>query len=152
MQILIRDAASEEERGIRTLLELVIHESLDATVHDIVSIIKSVNDNVDLWIRSPENIVHLVAEKDGELVGVIMIKEFWNFCSLFVHPAHQRKGVGRKLVNAALERCRGKSPHGAVHMFANNEAIEFYLALGFEVNIRPRPSPPGSTAMRKSLD
>lgn len=147
----IRDAIPEEEHQIRVLLDLVIHESLDATVHDIPSIIENVNDNVDLWIADAHNIVHLVAEANGELVGVIMIKEFWNFCSLFVDPAHQRKGIGRQLVHAALERCKGRSPHGAVHLHANDEALGFYLALGFEVKNPSKPAPVGSTAMKMSL-
>lgn len=151
MQCLIRDAIHEEEQEIRTLLDLVITKSLDATVHNIPSIIKNVNENVDLWIAGPNNIVHLVAEANGELVGVIMIKEFWNFCSLFVHPAYQRKGIGRQLVRAALERCKGRSPYGAVHMHANDEALGFYLALGFEIKTSSKPPPAGSTAMKLQL-
>lgn len=152
MQYLIRDAVHDEAQEIRKLLDLVIDKSLDATVHDIPSIIRSVNDNVDLWLAAPDNIVHLVAELDGKLVGVIMIKEFWNFCSLFVDPAYQRKGVGRQLVQLAAEKCRGRCLHDAIHMYANNEAVEFYRKLGFEVKDTSRTPPAGSTAMKLRLD
>lgn len=148
----IREATPNEAQQIRILLSLVIHESLDATVHNIPSILKNVNDNVDLWLAAPDNIVHLVAEVDGKLVGAIMIKEFWNLCSLFVDPAFQRKGVGGQLVQAAVERCRGRSPHGAIHLHANDEAVEFYCALGFEVKDTSRIPPAGSTAMKLGLD
>lgn len=152
MRYLIREANPAEGHQIRMLLDLVIHESLDDTVHNIPSIINNVHDNVDLWIAGPENIVHLVAEVDGKLVGVIMIKEFWNLCSLFIHPAHQRKGVGRQLVRAALERCNGRSPHDAVYLHANDEAIPFYRAMGFEIRDTSRTSPAGSTAMTLRFD
>lgn len=70
----VREATPNDEQQIRALLSLVIHESLDASVHNISSILNNVNDNVDLWRAAPDNIVHLVAETDGKLVGVIMIK------------------------------------------------------------------------------
>lgn len=151
-QNLVRDAVREEERQIRTLLSLVIHESLNATVHNIPSILKNMNENVDLWLAAPDNIVHLVAEVDDKLLGVIMIKDFWSFCSLFVDPVYQRKGIGRQLVQIALERCRGRSPHDAIYMHANNEAVEFYRALGFEVRETSRIPPAGSTEMTLRLD
>lgn len=150
-QYLVRDAVREEEQQIRTLLSLVIQESLDATVHNIPSILENVNDNVDLWLAAPDNIVHLVAEAEGKLVGVIMIKDFWNFCSLFVDPAYQRRGIGGQLVKIAVKKCRGRSPHHAIHMHANNEAVEFYRALGFEVKNTSRTPPAGSTEMTLRL-
>lgn len=148
----VREATPNDEQQIRTLLSLVIHESLDAKVHNIPSILKNVNGNVDLWRAAPDNIVHLVAELDGKLVGVIMIKDFWNFSSLFVEPAYQRRGVGRQLVQRAVEKCRGRCPHDAIHMHANNEAVEFYRKLGFEVKDTSRTPPVGSTEMKFRLD
>ncbi|OGT74266.1 MAG: hypothetical protein A3H44_05970 [Gammaproteobacteria bacterium RIFCSPLOWO2_02_FULL_57_10] len=147
----VREATPNDEQQIRALLSLVIHESLDATVHNIPSILNNVNDNVDLWRTAPDNIVHLVAEMDGRLVGVIMIKEFWNFCSLFVDPSYQRRGIGRQLVKIAVEKCRGRCPHDVIYMHANNEAVDFYRKLGFEVNNTSRTPPAGSTEMKLRL-
>ncbi|MDP1931123.1 MAG: GNAT family N-acetyltransferase [Gammaproteobacteria bacterium] len=147
MQCVICDATPDEEQSIRLLLNLVIHESLNGEVHDLPSIVENVNRNVDQWLAGQETILHLVAEVDGELVGALLIKDFWNLCSLFVHPAHQRKGIGQQLVRTALGRCKGKSQRAGVALNANDEAIPFYRSLGFEVRDVPRPPPAGSTAM-----
>jgi GNAT superfamily N-acetyltransferase len=67
----------------------------------------------------------------SELVGVILVKEFWNLCNLFVAPAMQGRGIGRGLVAAAVERCRGASPRDAIWLVAAPDAAAFYRRLGF---------------------
>ena len=47
---------------------------------------------------------------------------------------------------------RGRSPYNAIHMHANNEAVEIYRALGFEVKETSRIAPAGSTEMKLCLD
>jgi ribosomal protein S18 acetylase RimI-like enzyme len=53
-----------------------------------------------------------------------------------VHPAHQRRGIGRRLVEQAIDACRG---HGEwLHVDADEELMSgFYLRCGFE------PTPAG---------
>ena len=144
----VRHARKEDSKGILSLMELTIHASLDASVHDIDSILENVAQNINEWLNEPEKIVHLVAEQDGELVGVILIKEFWNLCSLFVRPDYQRRGIGKQLVTEALRECKGRSPRNAVYLFAENEALPFYRELGFIPREISRPHPPGSTPMQ----
>ncbi len=148
---MIRDATSDDENKVREFLDEVIVATLDAQVHGVPAIVENVRQNVDIWMSHPQNTVHVIAEMDGQIVGSILVKDFWNFCSLFVHANHQRKGIGAMLVQAAVERCRGRSPHGALLMHANNEAIPFYEKLGFVTYSTTKTPPAGSTPMRLQM-
>ena len=145
--VLVREARPQDELQIRSILDETISGSLDATVHNIVSIRQNVHENVDLWLTRHAEILHLVAEQAGELAGVLLIKDYRVMCSLFVRPKFQRKGIGSALVRHALHACKEKSPGTVLRLFANNDAIAFYEALGFEVKALKKPAPAGSTVM-----
>jgi GNAT superfamily N-acetyltransferase len=51
------------------------------------------------------------------------------FPHMLVHPAHQGKGVGRKMMQAMLARYDG---FHQMMLTADGAAIEFYKGLGFE--------------------
>lgn len=107
--------------------------------------------NVDLWLLQPERAVHLKVVHDGDLIGVVLVKEFWNLCSLFVAPSMQRRGIGRRMVAAAVERCRGASPRDAIWLVAAPDAAAFYRRLGFIDRAPVHPLPPGYQALRLPL-
>lgn len=144
---LIREARPEDELDIRALLDETVGTSLDAGIHNLVSIRQNVHENVDMWLAGEGNILHLVAEQDGELSGALLIKDYRVLCSLFVRPQHQRQGVGSALVRIAIERCEAIDSWESLRLFANNDAVAFYEALGFEIKVLTKPAPPGSTAM-----
>jgi Predicted acetyltransferase len=80
----------------------------------------------------------LVAEVDGQVVGVIVGTIDGNrayFYRLAVHPDYQRRGIGRRLVQALEERFREKGVTQIVIMVKqdNEQAIPFYESLGYEV-------------------
>jgi len=147
----LRPAANTEAEQIRALMAAVIRTSVtdDETVR--ADTIANVNRNVEFWLEHPEQCVHLVATVAGTIVGVILVKEFWNLCSLFVEPKHQGNGLGRALVNAAVAACRGKSPKQAVWLNAATNAIGFYTHLGFEPRQSRQQLPPGFMPMQLLL-
>jgi putative acetyltransferase len=80
----------------------------------------------------------LVAEKDGDVIGVIVFSELaivtesasiagLALAPLAVLPAHQRRGVGSLLVNEGLRICRD-SGHGIVIVLGHPE---YYPRFGF---------------------
>jgi len=146
-QVLIREARPEDESRIRELLNETVDGSLDADVHNLVSIRQNVHENLDMWLAGEGNILHLVAEQDGELSGALLIKDYRVLCSLFVRPRFQRQGAGSALVRVAIARCEANASWECLRLFANNDAVAFYEALGFETKFLAKPAPPGSTAM-----
>lgn len=95
--------------------------------------------------------LHIVAQRDDEIIGVILVKEFWNLCSLFVSQECQRQGIGRKLVLAAIEGCRSSSPKQAINLNSSPRAVAFYKSLGFVHRESSQPLPPGSKPMKLVL-
>ncbi|MEL6334227.1 MAG: GNAT family N-acetyltransferase [Cyanobacteria bacterium J06631_9] len=100
-QILPVDHSDQSE--LLALMTRVICTSVtqDATLQN--SFIENVTKNIERWAADPTLSCHLKAVKYETIVGVILIKKFWNLCSLFVDPECHRQGIGRVLVIAAAE-------------------------------------------------
>ncbi len=93
----------------------------------------------------------LFAEEDGEQIGLILSRFFvWHdgmrvfIEDLFVHPDHQKKGVGKKLV-AALELAAREHKCVALDLLTQKEAdsVAFYEKQNFK--------PTGYIQMSKSI-
>jgi len=101
----------------------------------------------------------LVAECDGRAVGLawariaaehpetVMLYQFW------VHSDFRRHGVGRRLVEAAVEWGRRSGATEIVLSVAlgPGSAIDFYRRLGFEVTGEPVPLRPGSEELQQRM-
>lgn len=129
----------------------VITSSVSADEAVLAETIVNVNSNVGVWLERPEKCVHIVATAGEAIVGVVLVKDFWNLCSLFVDPRHQGSGVGRALVEAAAAACRGRSPKHALWLNAATNAIGFYQRLGFQPRQSGQALPPGFMPMQLTL-
>jgi len=85
--------------------------------------------------------VFFTAEADGEPLGLLIVvvppwTDAGEITDLAVHRPHRRRGVGRALVDAALQfaRSRGLRALWAEPRADNAAAIEFYLSLGFRLS------------------
>jgi GNAT superfamily N-acetyltransferase len=111
-----------------------------------------------LFIGLPA-IYSLVAESDGRVVGVIFLDEgdpIQGVAVVAVDPAAQQRGIGRALMEAALERARGAPGVRLVQEAFNPQAMGLYASLGFAVKEplarvvgRPRSAPPGDVEVRR---
>jgi predicted N-acetyltransferase YhbS len=126
---LIRAATPEDGSSILALMTAVIRATVDDAYQS--DTIENVFSNLEYWKNNSDRCVHLVAEIDSSVVGVILVKEFWNLCSLFVAVEQHRQGVGRALTEKAIITCRGQSPIDAIFLNSSPFAVEFYTALGF---------------------
>jgi ribosomal protein S18 acetylase RimI-like enzyme len=87
--------------------------------------------------RDPENL--LVVEHDGEVVGSVMVgyeghRGWVNY--LAVHPDHQGRGFGRRLMERA-EEILGQLGCAKVNLqvrSSNEAAIGFYRRIGYSVD------------------
>jgi GNAT superfamily N-acetyltransferase len=114
-------------------------------------LVANMSGNVEWWLKNQDQCVHLKCSADGRIVGVVLVKDFWNLCSLFVAPTMQGQGLGRVLVASAAEACRGKSPKGAVWLNASPNAVPFYERVGFTARVSEQPLPPGFQPMQFAL-
>jgi ribosomal protein S18 acetylase RimI-like enzyme len=85
--------------------------------------------------RGIRNGITLVAAEGEQLVGIVGLGregDFWVMWKLYVLPDHQREGVGKALLDAAVEAL----PEGTTELLldvlvGNEQAIGFYRANGF---------------------
>mgnify|MGYP005833858151 CR=1 FL=1 len=97
----IRPERAEDEAAVRQVVELAFGRPVEARLVEL--------------LRRREQIISLVAEIDGQVVGHIMFAEVtvggWacnvlGLAPLAVLPARQGQGVGSALVRQGLEACR----------------------------------------------
>lgn len=147
----IVDVVPADAAAVKVFMARVIAHSVTRDDRLLADLRANVEANVDWWLAHPHDAVHLQALQDGRLVGVILVKQFWNLCSLFVEPGLQGQGLGRGLVEAALARCAGLSPKQALWLNAAPAAVGFYRALGFTDHVATKPLPPGFMAMQRTV-
>lgn len=74
----------------------------------------------------------LVAEDGDVIAGMIEIREMRHVSMLFVDKAFHRKGIGKELILAALERIESESrPPKKLTVHSSRFAVPFYESLGF---------------------
>jgi GNAT superfamily N-acetyltransferase len=74
----------------------------------------------------------LAAEDEGGLVGYAMVDlELGEVDAVFVDPAHQGRGIGRRLLRA-LEEMAAAHGYGRVFLTASLNAVPFYRSAGYD--------------------
>ncbi len=149
METLLRPAALEDKEAILALMVSVIQTAIEPQYQ--AETVQNVTSNLDTWVRHPEASVHLLAIRGNAVVGVVLIKDFWNLCSLFVQRSEQGTGIGRRLTLAAVQACKGRSPIGAVYLNAAPGAVAFYRRLGFSPRESKQKLPLGFLPMGITL-
>ena len=81
-----------------------------------------------------EDSLIIVAEEEGELVGVIDVRDGSHIRLLFVRKDHHGRGIGGRLFSLARERCASDNP-GLEEITVNSSpyAIPIYESMGFFV-------------------
>lgn len=112
---------------------------------------------IKLFVDLPV-LVNWVAEVEGRVVGSISLDEgdeIRAVALVAVDPSVQGRGVGRRLMKAALERARGAAGVRLVQEAYNRLAMALYASLGFEVKEplvrivgRPRSAPARGVEVR----
>lgn len=70
-----------------------------------------------------------VVEENGQVRGFLSRVEH-HLAALFIHPDHQRSGLGRRLLDSA----KARHPSLELNVYsANTQAVGFYRSAGFEV-------------------
>ena len=147
----IDDVVPEDALQVRELIARVITQALSDDDAVQAGMIDNALGNLDWAMAHPQQCCHLKCSVDGKMVGVILVKNFWNLCSLFVATDLHRRGMGRALVAAAMDRCRGKSERNALWLNAATPAVPFYAHLGFTTRATTQALPPGFQAMQLPL-
>lgn len=82
------------------------------------------------YFTNPEGF--LICEKDGVVVGYAMFYDYGYVVSLAVDEGFRREGIGKRLMEEVINRCKGNKIFLEVRK-SNKGAQEFYHSLGFKV-------------------
>lgn len=98
----------------------------------------------------PHSFLAAVAERANEAVGMGRVVGdgglFFQVVDIAVLPAHQGKGLGKRVMAALMEELRRRVPAEAyVSLIADGEASRLYAQFGFE------PTAPASIGMAQWL-
>jgi len=129
--LVIEPVLVHEVAAIGDFIEDVVRASIEASDAEKAAFITNIQANLENWTQDPAGGLHLKVLHAGRLVGVVMVKEYWNLCHLFVEPLHQRKGIGRALLCAAVDACRAKAPTQKLRLNAARNAVGFYERMGW---------------------
>ena len=82
--------------------------------------------------RSRGDHLTLIAESGGRVVGMLHLRQCRHVAMLFVARSHQRIGIGRALLRAAIQLIheQGASP-GRLTVNSSPNSVEAYRRLGF---------------------
>ncbi|WP_415888172.1 GNAT family N-acetyltransferase [Neptuniibacter sp. SY11_33] len=119
-------------------IEGVSHVCLDAFFDSVAGLLSDEGIATFAAIASPDAFANrmkvdnriLVAEGDnGEIVGVVELKEGRHIAMLFVTPSQQKCGIGRRLLETVLIYARSET----VTVSASLPSVPAYQKYGFKV-------------------
>ena len=117
---------------LSNLVAVAVRKCVANNEADASFLIEDIVGSLKTWQTSGYAGFHGKYSLDGAVTGFVVVKNYWNLSHLFVLPCQQRRGIGRCLLQAAVEACRDKSPRGKIQLNSSASAAAFYAALGFK--------------------
>ena len=83
-----------------------------------------------------ENLTFLVRDAEGELIGGLLGEIYWGWLHidvLWVNERSRKKGLGRKLMEAAERAAAERGCHSAFLDTFSFQALPFYVKMGYQI-------------------
>jgi len=134
----LREATEDDLEAIRAIYNQAVLETTSTWDHQT----RSVADQ-EAWyaVKAAAGFPLLVAEDAGQVVGYASYGLFRSHAgyahtmehSVYVHPDHHRKGLGRALLSALVDQARAHDVHALVGGLSadNAPSLALHAALGF---------------------
>ncbi len=120
-----------EFQQLSNVIQETVRTTVAADADEATFLITDIEHSLKKWFVDGAKGYSQAYRVDDELVGFIVVKEFWNLSHLFVLPHYQNRGIGSTLVMAAIEYCKDKSPRNKIQLNSSNSAVAFYERSGF---------------------
>ena len=124
---------------IKKIAKKAILESVDASCELKKEIISDTIKHIDKAILNSESVFLKYVGED--ILGFILIQDYWNLSDLFVLPEAHGQGIGRALFKAAQKVCKPKQDKGYIRVNSSLNAEGFYRNMGFET-FKPKKEMP----------
>ncbi len=129
-------------------MNIKIRPENNQDIDDIFQLTQAAFENIPLSSKTEQFIINelrvrgelsisLVATTDKEVIGHLAVtpvtlstgeKNWYEIGPISVHPAYQKRGIGSKLINAALQQLRAEEAQGCVVLGDPS----FYQKFGFK--------------------
>ncbi len=129
---MIEPVMDADLREIRALIESAVRESVATSNEDAEFLVTDILGSLKWWQDHKKESIHLKYSSEGNIVGVILVKEFWNLANLFVLPTQFRRGIGCALLQEVIGVCKELSPRDKIQANSSTNAVKFYEAMGFK--------------------
>jgi len=139
---MLRTIIDTDIEQLKSLAEDAVRTSVTKVEKEVQFLTNDINKSMELWISTGSKGFGEKYLVKQEIVGFIIVKEYWNLSQLFVSPSFQRKGIGRAMITKAIVSCRKKSPRSKMQLNSSNSAAGFYKSMGFN-QIGPALDRPG---------
>lgn len=133
LPVLIRGIAPGEEAAVSALVDTVFRQDV-APVYAPDGVAEFLRYATEAGLRDRRARCHviLVAAQGDSLVGMLEMRMYAHISLLFVDRARQRQGIGRALVEKALELCQAQSsPAAEITVNSSPNAVNAYRRFGF---------------------
>ena len=127
----IETVQASDEATLESMMLRTIRTSVRIEAEEMAVVITNVVANMRWAFDHAHQCVHLKCVNDGRIIGAVLVKNFWNLCSLFVEPNEHRRGIGRNLIEEAVRLCAARNERPYVRVNAAPNAVTFYSAMGF---------------------
>lgn len=128
IQMRIRNAEDKDLDEINEVCQTAFIHSVASTLTDQgVDAFAEISSAVSFAKRMQQDNQLLVCERNDELLGVIELKEGRHITMFFVRPRAQYQGVGKLLIEKALQLARGQT----VTVNASLTSVDAYIHYGF---------------------
>lgn len=127
----IRQAQRGDLGRVRKIIASGLRQCVLASSEHFDSLYAEICNDLEWGLENNEQSMFLVYEKDGSILGMVLVKKFWNLSALFVDPRHHRSGIARQLLNRVIDYCKDRSPKGCLTLNSSNYAVPFYKKMGF---------------------
>jgi ribosomal protein S18 acetylase RimI-like enzyme len=130
----IRSANPDDSLSISLLIQSVAHYF---TLHQegigAEDFLKTISpEAIEGYIKAP-NFLYLAGFIDGELAGVVAIRDNRHLYHLFIAPKFQRKSLAKKLWHEAMAESIERGNPGTFTVNSTPFAVPVYESFGFEV-------------------
>jgi GNAT superfamily N-acetyltransferase len=148
---MIEEVTRSDVSRVRGVISAAIHGSVASCADDARVILDDIDRLLKWWLQNRGQCIHRKFTAEGSIVGMVLVREFWNLSCLFVLPECQRRGIGKALLADALSACRGLAPDSRIKLNSSTYAVPFYLSQGFKPNGPERDLPGGCVPLAYEL-
>ncbi|MHC4118426.1 MAG: GNAT family N-acetyltransferase [Planctomycetota bacterium] len=140
---MITEITKDDLDRLREIVAGSVRGSVACSDEEAACLIEEIVRALDSWCKSGSPGFGRKYSVGETVAGFVVVRDYLKLTHLFVCLEFQGRGIGRALVEAAIEGCRNRSPHRKITLNSSKNAAGFYEAMGFGRTDPPTDKPGG---------